>query len=169
MEQPLETGAVHEPEASSQVSVVHERPSEHVVLVGHMPPALHTPQPGTLASAQRTPGRAVHPVVLAATVHAWQTFAGFTAPSAQQAPVMRQPAETGYAQFPFVSSQLSPVHERPSLQLVFVAQMPAPLHMPQPAGAPSSQRTPARALQVVVLAAESHHWHGLLELIVPAA
>lgn len=130
--------------------------------------AVHVPHPAVLPSVHRTPVRALHAVALLAAVQTSQVFIGFTAPSAQQAPAMRQPADTGNVQFPVVSSQVSPVHESPSLHVVLVAHVPDPLQTPHPDGAPSLHRTPTRALQAVAFAAGSHVWQGFAGLTVPA-
>lgn len=55
---------------------------------------------------------------------------------------------------------MSVVHESPSLHVEAVAHVPEPLHMPQPAALESSQRSPVRAVQLVVLAAVSHRWQN---------
>jgi hypothetical protein len=68
-------------------------------------------------------------------------------------------AIVGYVHTPVVSVQLSVVHVRPSVHVLFVPHTPPPVHMPQPATLMSSQRVPVRGVQVVVLAAVSQIWH----------
>jgi hypothetical protein len=47
--------------------------------------------------------------------------------------------------------------------------VPIALHCPQPAGFPSLQVTPVRAVQLVVLVPGVHCWHGFIGLMAFAA
>ena len=64
----------------------------------------------------------------------------------------------GYVQTPVPSVQLSVVHVRPSVHVLFVPHTPPPVHMPHPATLMSSHRVPVRGVQLVVLAVVSQIW-----------
>ena len=60
---------------------------------------------------------------------------------------------------PVASVQASVVQGRPSLQVLAVVHVPELAHVPQPAADASSQRTPVRGDQAVVLEAVAQYWH----------
>lgn len=83
--------------------------------------------------------------------------------------MLQKPTLSVALHVPVASSQLSIVHARPSSHVLCVAQTAEALHTPQPAGEPSLQRAPVRAVQDVGASAGLQIWHALAGLIAPSA